>query len=694
MNEQRRAPLPWVLWGLAIVMGAATVALSVRNGRFSEDPLVLTMAVVMVLGYDTVGALVASRNPRNPIGWLMMAVGFGFILGGLTSEYAKYAYLTNPGGLPFRVAAGWLSSWADVVSVVPILIILTLFPDGRVPSPRWRFLPPATVACGIAVVIGAIVNPGTMDITQGVLVPNPTGVPALEPLTLAALWVGGLGLLAMAVASMVALVSRFLRSRGEERQQIRWLLYVAALGGATMLFAILSGIGMQPGESRPLNELGFTVFFLLIGIGVPLAIGVAVLRYRLWDLDIVVKKTVVAAVVIALVTALSVIVLLVASGIVVGPISDRPELTLLAGLAIGALLWPILRLSRRVADRFVYGGRATPYEVLTDFSDRLADAYSTEDIVPRMAAIVAAGTRAERATVWLLVGRELRPAGSWPSRPEGGPTPTASLEDLAGDAFVVRHQGEQLGAITVTMPANDPMNPSKEKLVRDLASQAGLVLRNVRLIEELRASRRRLVAAQDAERRRLERNIHDGAQQQLVALAVKLRLTEQLVERDPAKAREMLSQLQEQTHDALEDLRDLARGIYPPLLADKGLTAALEAQARKVSVPVVVEADSIGRYGQEIEAAVYFCCLEALQNVAKYASASSVAIGLSDDGRALSFEVRDDGAGFDPSTTRSGTGLQGMADRLEAIGGALSISSEPGAGTTVAGRLPIGAEDR
>jgi signal transduction histidine kinase len=244
------------------------------------------------------------------------------------------------------------------------------------------------------------------------------------------------------------------------------------------------------------------------------------------------------------------------------------------------------------------------------------------------------------------------------------------------------------------MPANDPMNPSKEKLVRDLASQAGLVLRNVRLIEELRASRRRLVAAQDAERRRLERNIHDGAQQQLVALAVKLRLTEQLVERDPAKAREMLSQLQEQTHDALEDLRDLARGIYPPLLADKGLTAALEAQARKVSVPVVVEADSIGRYGQEIEAAVYFCCLEALQNVAKYASASSVAIGLSDDGRALSFEVRDDGAGFDPSTTRSGTGLQGMADRLEAIGGALSISSEPGAGTTVAGRLPIGAEDR
>jgi signal transduction histidine kinase len=194
------------------------------------------------------------------------------------------------------------------------------------------------------------------------------------------------------------------------------------------------------------------------------------------------------------------------------------------------------------------------------------------------------------------------------------------------------------------------------------------------LIEELRASRRRLVAAQDAERRRLERNIHDGARQQRVALAVKLRLTEQLAERDPTKAREMLGQLQEETHDALKD---------------KGLTAALEAQARRVSVPVEVEPDGIGGYGEEAEAAVYFCCLEALQNVSKYASASSVRIGLPDNGKALTFEVRDDGVGFDPSATRGGTGLQGMADRLEAIGGTLSVSSAPGAGTTVAGRLPI-----
>src|SRR5437773_2834235 len=172
------------------------------------------------------------------------------------------------------------------------------------------------------------------------------------------------------------------------------------------------------------------------------------------------------------------------------------------------------------------------------------------------------------------------------------------------------------------MEPNEPLSPAGERLVADVASQAGLVLSNVRLIEELRASRQRLVAAQDAERRKLERNLHDGAQQQLVALAMKQRLAASLVNKDPHKASAMLAALEEETAAALENLRDLARGIYPPLLADQGLGPALASQARKASIPVTVAADGLGRYAQEAEAAVYFCCLEALQNVAKYAHAS------------------------------------------------------------------------
>jgi len=225
------------------------------------------------------------------------------------------------------------------------------------------------------------------------------------------------------------------------------------------------------------------------------------------------------------------------------------------------------------------------------------------------------------------------------------------------------------------------------------------VLRNVQLtadlratIEELRASRRRLVEAQDAERRKIERNLHDGAQQQLIALKIQVGLLEDSAG-DPAAIRQLTPMLKDGLGAALEDLRDLARGIYPPLLADRGLAAALEAQARKAAVPVEVAADGVGRYPQELEAVAYFCCLEALQNVAKYANASHAVVRLSEGGGRLVFEVEDDGSGFEPGLTRYGTGLQGMADRLDAVRGSLEVRSAPGRGTTVVGRLPVPVSD-
>jgi signal transduction histidine kinase len=192
----------------------------------------------------------------------------------------------------------------------------------------------------------------------------------------------------------------------------------------------------------------------------------------------------------------------------------------------------------------------------------------------------------------------------------------------------------------------------------------------------------------DERAKQLERNLHDGAQQQLVALGVQLGPAHRIASRDAPEMAETLEQLRMQATDALENLRDLARGIYPPLLADRGLVVALEAQARKAALPVEVNGDGIGRYPQEVEAAVYFCCLEALQNVAKYANASSATVRLDARGGTLAFDVTDDGSGFDPARTPLGTGLQGMKDRLEALGGVLSVESSPGEGTTVAGAVP------
>jgi signal transduction histidine kinase len=259
----------------------------------------------------------------------------------------------------------------------------------------------------------------------------------------------------------------------------------------------------------------------------------------------------------------------------------------------------------------------------------------------------------------------------------------------------VRQQDELLGALSVRKRAGESLTPIEEKLLDDLAHQAGLVLKNVGLsadlaarLEDLRASRQRPVAAQDGERRRIECDLHDGAQQHLVALKLKLGLAEMQALKDPATARFTLADLKRDADEALETLRDLARGIYPPLLADKGLVAAIESQARRATVPVTVDAVGIGRYPQETEAAVYFCVLEALQNVQKYAHAHQAAVRLSDVDGELRFVIKDDGVGFDIESAQPGTGRTNMQNRLDALGGSLRIESSQRHGTLVSGMLP------
>jgi signal transduction histidine kinase len=237
-----------------------------------------------------------------------------------------------------------------------------------------------------------------------------------------------------------------------------------------------------------------------------------------------------------------------------------------------------------------------------------------------------------------------------------------------------------------------------------MASEAGLVLRNVRLnaslagsleeisaqAAELRASRKRIVAAQDAERRRVERDIHDGAQQHLVGLMVQLRVANKVVHRDPARARRIMGDLRHVVAEALERLAELARGIHPRFLSAEGLPGALRRQESNPSVHVTLEDEGVGRYGAEVEAAVYFTCLEALNNAAKHAAGANVLVGLAERDRHLVFSVRDDGSGFDPGQARPGSGLGNMVDRVAALGGSLDVASAPSKGTSVTGRIPLG----
>jgi signal transduction histidine kinase len=684
MNLRR---LAWAFVGVLFVMLVFALGLAVANHTFSRDPSTL-LSVATLASYAVVGSFVTTRLPRNPIGWLMLLVGSGILLGGLTSEYASYSLSTSPGSLPFGTFAAWASNWV-FLSTAGVPLLLLLFPTGQVPSPRWRWVPKAIVVDVAVIGVVAMFAPGILDVTDVLQVPNPFAIEALRPVSSPVAWVGGLSLVALSLACAFSLVIRYRGASGDERQQVRWLAYAAGLTGATLVLVLVTTIGIPKGGSSTLNDIAFFLFFGCLGVGIPVAVAVALLKYRLYDLDLVLKKTALYATVAALLF-LGIVAVAVVAGGRVG--LGRTGLAIAAGV-MGVLFWPALRLSRRIADRIVYGGRATPYEILSGFSERLSETYATDDVLPRTAQLLAGATGAARATVWLRVGGALRPAAAWPQdertvdavRLEGDDLPT-----LPADwAEPVRDRGELLGALAVDMPANDPLDPTRQRLVRDLAAQAGLVLRNVRLLEELRASRRRIVSAQDDRARALERNIHDGAQQQLVALAVQLRLLEQTMGRDPEEARRQTIRIQQTANDALEDLRDLARGIYPPLLADEGLAAAIEAQARKAALPISLDSDGVGRYAQETEAAVYFCGLEALQNAAKHASGAGIRVRLEESDGTLRFEVSDDGPGFDERAVHAGTGLQGMADRIEAIGGTLQVSSTPGAGTTIRGSVPV-----
>ena len=667
----------------AVVVGTVLIFPAASRAGFTG---VYATDLLLGASFSTIGVLVIRRRSENRIGWLFLAIGVIEALNAALNHYAIVG-LTAREELPGAIWAAWFAYWS-VSFVVPaglFLMLLIVFPNGRAVSRRWAWLAVAGLVFSTLFALSEIFLLPRMEVATGIEIDNPTNVASSDMPEYA--WVFGMAIL---IGGVAALVTRYRRSQGEERQQLRWFVFAVAtaIGSLALLVLFFFAIGAPEPEPQWFTVAATAVPLLGIGLGVPAACGVAVLRYRLWDLDVVIRKTVVVAVVTALISALYVVIV----GGIGALVGSRLDTTLaFAGAAVLAVAFqPIRRRAGTFADRLVYGRRATPYEVLSDFSGRVGEAYADDDVLPRMAQILGQGTGADVATVWLHVGSELRPAASWPQ--DRGLSPAAlhgdTVPNLGEPAFEVQHRGELLGALSVSLPANDPMDPTKERLVHDLASQAGLVLRNVRLIEELRASRQRLVAAQDEERRKLERNLHDGAQQQLVALQVQLRLMEHHVAKDP-KALELVQRQQAAAVTALEDLRDLARGIYPPLLADQGLAAALEAQARRSPVQVTVDSDGIGRYTREVEAAMYFCALEALNNISKYADATSVHVSLSENHGDVQFRIRDDGRGFDPALTNYGTGLQGMADRLDAIGGTLEVQSEEGAGTTVVGRIPV-----
>jgi signal transduction histidine kinase len=659
-------------------------------------------AVVLALPFWAI----VRQQPNNllvwALGWTMILFAGHVLVSGVYTylvsdlfglEAVRDGLLALPEALPTSLVV--LRVITDIIPVPAVYLLffaLLLFPDGRLLSSRWR----PVVALFVVTLVAEMAWIGRQSAHVAGLTANHRDVPLTYdgPLGTALGMIAGVGVV-LVIASVVI---RYRRSSGVARAQIRW---VAAGGGA---FVATQLVWLFVADT----VLAYQVYWAVALVTFPAAVGsfaVAILRYRLYDIDVVISRSLVVAVLAGFIASVYIAVV-VGVGRWVG-VGDEASLGLkvVATAIVAVAFQPLRERVRRWADRVVYGHRATPYEVLAGFSRQAASA-GDEASLQRIAEVLAAGTGAQPAAVWLRVGDQLRAVASSAngSGPHGSVSELTTLslvgEELpelpASMVVPVRHDGELLGAVSLTKPRSEPPTRQDEELAGRLARGLALVSRNARLTAELRehlqalqASRSRLVRAQDDARRAIERQLRAGAQHQLGELKGRLGGVARAAGTAGAvRTAALLEQLEGEADDADNTLRALAQGIYPPLLEAEGLGPAITAQAARSTLPVSVHATGLFRYPAEVEVAVYFSILEALQNAAKYARASSVHVRLEQRDDGLRFEVADDGIGFDPHHTRHGSGLTGITARLDTIDATLQIRSHPGTGTHLTGHAP------
>jgi signal transduction histidine kinase len=513
------------------------------------------------------------------------------------------------------------------------------------------------------------------------------------PGSLVAQWLGQPGFLAQVLLLPAASIGLLLRLRGaggEEQRQIKWVAYAGTFAAAGWLLSYLDEVPravLSAGVAEPIEEWSDLVWTFGVTVLVPVALAFAVLRYRLYEIDRMVNRTVLVGGLAVFITAVYVTVA-VGVGSAVG---HGPLLSLVATAIAAVGFAPMRSRLQLLANRLVYGPRATPYEVLTNFAERLGAAYADDGVLSLMARLVGEGLGADSSQVWLRVGPTLRLAAAWPSPPAGPVMLALSGEELpdrlwGGHVLSVRDRDELLGALEVSKAVGDRLSPDECRLLEDLARQAALILRTLRLIEELRTSRERIVSAHDEERRRLERDLHDGAQQRLATALVAMSMLREDLEGDRRESADRaLGEAYQQLTQGLTELRDLARGIHPAIVSDSGLAAAVESLVEVAPVTVALDLQVSGRLPAAVETTGYFMVSEALANVTKHAAAASARVTIGVQQGRLLLEVADDGVGgADPAR---GSGLRGLEDRLAALGGCLRIESPPLGGTRLLAEL-------
>jgi signal transduction histidine kinase len=680
--------LRWLCPALAAVLLSTTVVLLVTMWSDPVRPLgnhraTDVAAAVAFAAWTAVGSLVLVRRPGNRIGLILLVAGLAAQTWVLGSYYAAYGLLVRPGLPPAAELAAMLHLWLPMVAFgAAFTFLFLLFPDGRLPSRRWR---PFAWFAGTALAVWTFTwgaAPGPVGGAFGA-VDNPAGIALVGRIDPG---VGWLLFVVSVIGSMTAVVMRLRHSSGVERAQLKWFTYAAAMVALTWVVVTLGSELGQPFTAA--GELMFPVAAAVL----PLAVFIAIFRHQLYDIDVVISRTIVVATLAVLVTA-GYVAAVAAVGTAIGRTGEIGlGVAMIATALVAVVFQPVRVRAQQLANRIVYGRRATPYQVLTALTRRMGEAYAVDDLLPHVARTLAEGVGASRVEVWLLADRQLHRVAAWPppgERPAPLPVTGDELPAPAGvsEVAAVRHQGGLVGALAVGLPPGHTLDAGDRALLADLAAQVGAALDNLRLIEELRASRTRIVAAQDDERRRIERDIHDGVQQRLVALSLALRMASNGLTSAPDQAGAgVLAEAADEARAALAELRRLARGIHPAILSEGGLAAALESLAERSPVPVEVVGVPPAHLSAPVEVTIYYLVAEALANVAKHARADRVRVIVAGTGGGVRVEVADDGVGG--AVPGGGSGLVGLTDRVAALGGRLDLDSVPGQGTRLWAVIP------
>ncbi len=672
---------------IAVAVGLAALALEVAY-RFGAEGTTLSLNDLLwtfvPVPFAALGALIISRQPANRIGWILVAIGAAMTLS--NSGDAVFFFVDDAPttiSVPLYIVL-WYNNVSWVTFFFLMFMVLYVFPTGNLLSRRWLWAPRLAVALFAFIAVASLVAEEIGPSAETWTIENPMGFVATETLEVF-LVVFIAGVFALLVGGVVAIVVRYRRAPDVEREQLKWAIFGFVLFASTWVLSFFLESWGAGGVVGLLLVLGVSI--------IPTVITIAVLRFHLYDIDVVISKTLTFGVLAGFITGVYALVV-VGVGSLVGGGGDEPNLALsIVAVAIVAVVFePLRRRVQHWANVLVYGKRATPYEVLSSATARLAEARDPDEALAQVTELVADGTGASEVSFWVVVGGWLHPRAASPAAVLDGLAPVAvgdGMGELPGDRVVpIQHGGQLLGALSITKGKGDAVTDADGRLLDDVAAGAGVLVRNLRLnaelaerADELRRSRRRLVAAHDAERHRLERDLHDGAQQQVVAVKVKLGIARTLAEREGAdQVAVMVASLADTTQEAVDGMRAVAHGIYPPLLEAEGLEVALLAARRTVPIPVEVVVSGVGRCERAVEEGVYFAVLDAVGRGVDVGASRAV----------VSLTGTDDTVGFTIDVDAPVGDLTAVVDRVDALDGTLAITSEPGR-SVIDGHLPIAA---